>query len=202
MPPANRLISQIRATIAAAMKSQWSTKPPATSASAMMSRTINSIVRSPPLSARRGGCRRKTAWGPCRLRRDRCEYEHRVARLRDRERELVGAGRRRGVHLLLLARADPAPQRRLRAERVDERILQLGRELALLQVDRVLRVRAGSGRHERDDVLDAAHVLERVERELEDLASDERTALDRRLALRDGARLAEPAERVHDAVGA
>src|SRR5690242_16422270 len=138
MPPAKRLISQISATTAAMMNSQCRKKPPATSASATIRSRISSI-RFPPPGVDDG---RKTVEAPRRLRRDRAEHEHGLARLR--LREAVGEDLRLGrrIDRLLLAPRDRVRQRRLRAQRLRQRNLELGVDVAPLQEHRVLRRRS------------------------------------------------------------
>ena len=69
-----------------------------------------------------------------------------------------------------------------------------------MQEDDVLRRLPGRRRHERDHVVDPADVLERVQRQLEDLAAHERAALDRSACRSRSSTRPEPAQRVHDAV--
>src|SRR5215470_12857111 len=119
--------------------------------------------------------------------RERLEHEDRVALLRLRQAELVHARLGRRVDRLLLLGRDRRGERDLRVQRLVKRVPQLLREVGLLEVDRERRLRAGRRRHERDDVLDAADVLEGIERELEDLPPDERAPGNRRRTRRDRA---------------
>src|SRR3954447_4092828 len=118
------------------------------------------------------------------------EDENRVALLCLLQRELEHVRIREAVDRRRLFRSDLARQRRLRADRLSQRSAQLLLEVGAVEVDDVLRRVALLRRHERDDVVHVADVLERVERELERLAAHEPAAFDRRLALRDRARLA------------
>src|SRR5436305_937497 len=120
--------------------------------------------------------------------RERLKHQDRIALVGLRQAELEDPRLGRRVDRLLLLRRDRRGQRHLRIQRQAERMLQLLREVVLLQVDRERRLRTRRGRHEGDDVLDAADVFEGVEGELEDLPADERPARDRRRAGRDRAR--------------
>src|SRR5258706_7299173 len=174
------------------MNSQWITNPaPNASSARMASATSSSMWGQRPNAARGYG-----ASGG-----DRREHEDEVARLRLRDAaEGVDARLGRAVDHTDLACRDRLRQRHLRAERRQERMLELIDHVFALQIHDELRRRAHRGRDERDHVLYTADVLECVERELENLAPHEPATLLRRLPRCDRAPCPESAERIHDGI--
>src|SRR5260221_1697819 len=174
------------------MNSQWITNPaPNASSARMASATSSSMWGQRPNASRGYG----GSGG------DRREHEDEVARRRMREAaEAVDARLGRAVDHTDLARRDRLRQRHLRAERRRQRTLELIDYVLALQIHDELRRRAHRRRDERDHVLHAADVLERVERELEDLAPHEPATFLRRLPRCDRAPCSESAERIHDGI--